>query len=83
MWNLIVSATLGALIGWAASKVMKARGGLVRYLVIGMAGSAVGLWLAELGGINITDSLSLPGILVSIGGACLLILLCRLILGRK
>lgn len=43
---MIYSLILGALIGWIASKLMGSRGGLIRNLILGVVGSAVGNWLA-------------------------------------
>ena len=43
---MIYSLILGALIGWIASKLMDSRGGLLRNLILGVAGSAVGNWRA-------------------------------------
>ena len=43
---MICSLILGALIGWIASKLMGSRGGLIRNLILGVVGSAVGNWLA-------------------------------------
>lgn len=42
---MICSLILGALIGWIASKLMGSRGGLIRNLILGVVGSAVGNWL--------------------------------------
>ena len=43
---MICSLILGALIGWIASKLMGSRGGLIRNLILGVVGSAVGNWRA-------------------------------------
>lgn len=83
LWNLVVYLAVGALVGWAAGKIMKSRGGLFRNIVIGIVGSALGGWVADLVGISRGDILSLGGMLIAIGGACLLIILCRIILGKK
>lgn len=83
MLSLLVSLAVGALVGWAASKVMKSKGGLLRNVIIGIVGGALGGWLANLVGISQTNALTLVGMLVSIGGACLLIFLCRLIVGKR
>ena len=39
---MICSLILGALIGWIAGKLMGSRGGLIRNLILGVVGSAVG-----------------------------------------
>ena len=41
---MICSLILGALIGWIAGKLMGSRGGLIRNLILGVVGSAVGNW---------------------------------------
>ena len=83
IWNLLITLAVGALAGWAASKIMKSKGGLFRNIVVGIVGSFLGSWVAGLLGISAGATLTLVGILVSIGGACLLIFLCRLVLGKK
>lgn len=85
LWQVIVYLAIGALIGWVASKVMKSRGGLVRNIVVGIAGSFLGGWVAGLIGIEkpYLLNISLVGMLVAIGGACLLIWIGRFITGRK
>lgn len=83
IWNLIVYLAIGALIGWAASRIMKSGGGLIRNIIVGVAGSALGGWVAGLLGIGRGSVLTVSGMLISIGGACLLIILCRIVLGKK
>ena len=72
---MIYSLILGALIGWIASKLMDSRGGLLRNLILGVAGSAVGNWLA--GAIGIAATRSVGAILIGVGGACVVILVAR------
>ena len=72
---MIYSLILGALIGWIASKLMDSRGGLLRNLILGVAGSAVGNWLA--GAIGIAATGSVGAILIGVGGACVGILVAR------
>lgn len=43
---MIYSILVGALIGWIASRLMGGKKGLLRYLILGVAGSAVGNFLA-------------------------------------
>ena len=72
---MIISIILGALIGWIASKLMGTKGGLIRNLILGIVGSAVGNWLAGCIGLAATGSVG--AILISVGGACVVILICR------
>ena len=68
---MICSLILGAL----ASKLMGSRGGLIRNLILGVVGSAVGNWLA--GTIGIAATGSVGAILIGVGGACVVILVAR------
>ena len=72
---MIYSILVGALIGWIASRLMGGKKGLMRYLILGVAGSAVGKFLA--GAIGIAARNSIGAILIGVGGACVVILLCR------
>ena len=74
---------IGALIGWLASKIMKGKGGLIRNIILGSAGSVVGGWLATYAGVGSGNVWSIGGFLIAVGGACILILLSRLILGKR
>ncbi|MPM09558.1 hypothetical protein SDC9_55879 [bioreactor metagenome] len=46
-WHTIGLLFLGALIGWLASKIMHGKGGLIRNIIVGIAGSVLGGWLAD------------------------------------
>lgn len=72
---MIISLLLGGLIGWIASKLMDTKGGLVRNILLGIVGSGVGNFLAGCIGIGATGSIG--AILIGVGGACVVILLCR------
>ena len=76
---MIISILLGALIGWVASKLMGSKSGLIRNLILGIAGSAVGNFLASCIGIGATGSIG--AILIGVGGACVVILVCRWLFG--
>ena len=71
-WIITVGAML---IGWIAGKLMGSRGGLIRNLILGVVGSAVGNWLA--GTIGIAATGSVGAILIGVGGACVVILVAR------
>jgi uncharacterized membrane protein YeaQ/YmgE (transglycosylase-associated protein family) len=68
----IATLILGGIIGWLASIVMKtnAQMGLIANVLVGVAGSALGFWIAGLLGIAPAGVLRF---LVALGGAVLLI----------
>ena len=74
---------IGALIGWVASKIMHGKGGLIRNIIVGIAGSVIGGWLADYAGIGSGNAWSIGGFFIAVGGACILILISRLILGKR
>ncbi len=82
-WNFISWLIIGALIGWVASKIMKGKGGLLRNIIVGIAGGVLGGWLSSYVGIGSGNAWSIGGFLIALGGACLLIFLSRLIIGKR
>ena len=74
IWSIIV----GGLIGWLAGKLMNSKGGLLRNILLGIVGSGVGNWLA--GAIGLVARNSLGSFLIGLGGACVVILVCRWLL---
>ncbi|MFU8786825.1 MAG: GlsB/YeaQ/YmgE family stress response membrane protein [Candidatus Izemoplasmataceae bacterium] len=72
---IILWLIFGAVVGWIASIVMKknASMGLLANIIIGLIGSAIGMWLMDLVGYGNIDSFSFAGFIVSVGGASLLI----------
>jgi uncharacterized membrane protein YeaQ/YmgE (transglycosylase-associated protein family) len=71
--NLIVSIIIGGVIGWLASIVMKtnAQMGMIANILVGIVGSALGVWLA--GVLGLAPAGGIVGFLVGIAGAALLI----------
>lgn len=65
----------GAIVGWLASVLMSKNHsmGLLANIIIGLVGSAIGVWLMSILGLGVIDVFSLGGLLVSVGGAILLI----------
>jgi uncharacterized membrane protein YeaQ/YmgE (transglycosylase-associated protein family) len=82
--NLIAWLFVGGIIGWLASLVMRtdARQGIVLNVVVGIVGALLGGWLLSplvgAGTINQAD-LSPMGLLVSFGGAIILLLVVNLL----
>lgn len=82
--NLIIWLVVGGLIGWVASLIMKtdAQQGLVLNVVVGIIGALLGGWLLSplvgAGTVNQGD-FSLMGLLVSLGGAIILLFVVNLL----
>lgn len=82
--NLIIWLIVGGVIGWLASLVMKTDGqqGMVLNVVVGVVGALIGGWLLSpligAGSVNQGD-FSVPGLMVSFGGAIILLFVVNLI----
>ena len=72
---MIGALILGGIIGWIAGKLMHSRSGILRNVILGIVGSAVGSWLAGTVGIAATGTIG--SILIGVAGSCVLILVCR------
>jgi uncharacterized membrane protein YeaQ/YmgE (transglycosylase-associated protein family) len=81
--NIVIWIIVGAIIGWLASVIMRTnhRQGLLMDIVVGIVGAFLGGWLLSplfgAGTINQRD-FSLPGLLVSLGGAVILLAILNL-----
>jgi uncharacterized membrane protein YeaQ/YmgE (transglycosylase-associated protein family) len=81
--NLIIWLVVGGVIGWLASLVMRtdAQQGVVLNVVVGIIGAMLGGWLLSpllgAGTVNQGD-FSLMGLLVSFGGAIILLFVVNL-----
>ena len=74
--DLLYAVLIGAFIGWLAGKIMKGKGyGVVGNIVIGIAGSMLGQWLASFLGIGAEGGLG--HLAISLGGAILLVMILR------
>jgi uncharacterized membrane protein YeaQ/YmgE (transglycosylase-associated protein family) len=83
MINLLVWIVVGAIIGWLASIIMKtnSRQGLIADIIIGILGAFVaGILLSPLFNISTINegNFSLPSLLVSLGGAVILLAVSKL-----
>jgi uncharacterized membrane protein YeaQ/YmgE (transglycosylase-associated protein family) len=82
--NFIIWLFVGGIIGWLASMVMRtdAQQGILLNVVVGIVGALLGGWLLSplvgAGTINQSD-FSLLGLLVSFGGAIILLLIVNLV----
>ena len=78
--SVIISLALGAVAGWLAGIVMNSRGTLLRNIIIGIVGGFLGSYLFSLLGISFAGYFGT--IIESAAGACVLIFLFRLLLGK-
>jgi len=86
--NFIIWLIVGGLVGWVASIIMKtnAQQGLLLNIIVGIVGAFVaGLVLTPLLGIGTINqsNFSLPALLVSLGGAVILLFIVGLFRGRR
>ncbi|MFN3333806.1 MAG: GlsB/YeaQ/YmgE family stress response membrane protein [Caldilinea sp.] len=78
MVNFFVWIILGGIIGWVASMIMRtnAQQGILMNVVVGIVGAFLAGWFLTpflgIGTINQTD-FSIPALLVSLGGAIILL----------
>ena len=83
MINFLIWISVGAVIGWVASLIMKtnSRQGLIADIIVGIVGAFVGGYflspLFNAGTINQGD-FSIPALLVSLGGAVILLAISKL-----
>ena len=67
----------GEFVGWVASLLMNKREkmGLIANIVVGIIGSALGMWLLDITNFGRPDTFSVNGFLVSVIGASLLLVI--------
>ncbi len=71
LWQILVEIVIGALCGFAASKLLKVDGkGILFYIIVGVIGGAVGGLLGNL--IKLGGGWVM-GIILSIVGSCLVV----------
>lgn len=83
MINFIIWIIVGAVIGWVASLIMKtnSRQGLLADIIVGIVGAFLaGIFLSPLFGIGTINEgdFSIPALLVSLGGAVILLAISKL-----
>jgi uncharacterized membrane protein YeaQ/YmgE (transglycosylase-associated protein family) len=79
--NFIIWLIVGAIVGWIATSLMGQREGLLMNIIVGIVGAFVaGLVLTPYLGIGTINqsNFSLPALLVSVGGAVILLLVLSL-----
>ena len=85
MVNFVVWLFVGGIVGWVASYIMRVQQGVLLNVLVGIVGAFLaGLLLTPLLGIGTINqnNFSLPGLLVSLGGAVILLTLLNVLRGR-
>jgi uncharacterized membrane protein YeaQ/YmgE (transglycosylase-associated protein family) len=81
--SLIVWILIGLVAGWLASLFLGGKG-LIRYIVVGMIGSVVGVYLFAFTGIHLPiGNYWIREILIAAIGAAIVIIAVRIIAGRR
>ena len=70
--NILISIIIGAISGWIANIIMNSKSGLIRNIILGIFGGFLGSFIFDKLGIAFAGYLGT--ILVSVVGACLIIL---------
>lgn len=85
--GIIIWLVMGGIVGWLASLIMKtdAQQGVLLNVVVGIVGAFLAGWFISplLGVGTINDGISIGSILVSLGGAILLLFIIGLLRGRR
>ena len=81
--NIIIYLIAGAIVGYIASRIMKTNSqqGLILDILVGVVGAFIAGWfLSPIFGVGtINDAVTLPTMLVTLGGAVLLLFIVKLI----
>ncbi|MCL2820584.1 MAG: GlsB/YeaQ/YmgE family stress response membrane protein [Oscillospiraceae bacterium] len=80
--TILLWLVFGAVIGWVAGLIMKSKKSLLWNIIFGIVGSIVGGFIASLlgfGSLGGAFSFNIVSILISIGGACLVIWLATIL----
>ena len=84
--NLLIYLVAGAIVGYIASRIMRTNSqqGLILDIVVGVVGAFVAGWfLTPIFGVGtINDAITLPTMLVTLGGAIVLLFIVKLIRRR-
>ena len=84
--NIIIYLIAGAIVGYIASRIMRTNSqqGLILDIVVGIVGAFLAGWfLTPIFGVGtINDAITLPTMLVSLGGAIILLFIVKLIRRR-
>ncbi|CCV64678.1 Transglycosylase-associated protein [Alteracholeplasma palmae J233] len=84
LWNLLIFLAIGALIGYVAAILTgNKKDGLIRNIIIGILGSLVGGIIGKLIPVGDANALSLWGILLSVVGSIIVIVVGRFVTKRR
>jgi len=86
MGSILAWIIVGGLAGWIASKIMKtdAQMGIILNVVVGIIGAGIGGYLmTTLTSSNGIDTFSIPGFIVAIIGAVILLAIVKAVTGKK
>ena len=83
--NILIYLIAGAIVGYIASRIMRTNSqqGLILDILVGVAGAFIAGWfLSPIFGVGtINDTVTLPTMLVTLGGAVLLLFVVKLLRG--
>jgi uncharacterized membrane protein YeaQ/YmgE (transglycosylase-associated protein family) len=83
--NIIIYLIAGAIVGYIASRIMRTNSqqGLILDILVGIVGAFIAGWfLSPIFGVGtINDAVTLPTMLVTLGGAVLLLFVVKLLRG--
>jgi uncharacterized membrane protein YeaQ/YmgE (transglycosylase-associated protein family) len=74
---------VGAIAGWLAGKVMKSGGGVLTDIIVGIIGSFIGGFIANVLGFGGAMNITIGSILVSLVGAAVLLLAIHTLNGHR
>ncbi|MEO6040273.1 MAG: GlsB/YeaQ/YmgE family stress response membrane protein [Croceibacterium sp.] len=80
---ILIILLVGVLVGWLASVVVGTGGGLIFDMIVGVLGALLAGWLFGGGSSFLTGQITLMSVLWSVAGAIILLLILRLVRGRR
>ncbi len=84
MWNILIWIIIGGLAGWLASVLIRGSGmGILMDVVVGIVGAFIGGLVIELVGGTGFTGFNLWSFIVAFIGAVILLLIVRLVTGRR
>ncbi len=83
--GILATIVVGLIAGWLTGKIMRGSGyGILGDLILGVIGGFVGGWLSSLIlGQNLMTGINLVSLIVAVIGAIVVVLVFRLITGRR